>query len=90
MTILIMLIAGLLVGGLIFWLRGRDMNLSWYEWLIGAVGLLLVIFTAINFFGSLAEEETTAATMFLLVFGLPGLILMVVSWLLASRRLKAS
>ncbi len=89
MTAVIMIIAGFLLGALIFWMRSRDIGLTWYEWLIGAVGLLLLIFSAVNFFGSLAEEESTAATMFLLIFGLPALILMAVSWQLAARRIKA-
>lgn len=88
MTSIILLITGLGLGALIFWLRSRSINLTWYEWLIGAIGLLIFLFSTINFFGSLREAESTAATMFLLVFGLPAVILMVVSWQLAARRMR--
>ena len=89
MWFLIALIAGILVGALIFWMRNRDISLTWYEWLIGAMGLLLLMFTIQNFFGSFEEGESTAANMFLLITGLPSFILLVLTWQLAARRQKA-
>jgi len=87
------LIIGLVVGAallaLALWLKGRGIRVTWYEWLIGAVGLLLLLFTIQNFTGSLAELESTAAYMFLLVTGLPALILLVVAWQLMARRQRA-
>ena len=88
------LIVGLIVGaallGLVMWLRGRDISVSWYEWLIGAIGLLLLMFTVQNYFGSQIELEPAAASMFLLVTGLPALILLVVAWQLIARRQRAA
>ncbi|MBA7687060.1 hypothetical protein ES703_95520 [subsurface metagenome] len=87
------LIIGLIVGAallaLVLWLRGRDIKVTWYEWLIGIVGLLLLLFTIQNFTGSFAELEPTAAYMFLLVTGLPALILLAVAWQLIARRQRA-
>ena len=87
-------VVALVVGGflvaLVLWLRSRNMNLTWYEWLVGALGLILFLFAIQNLFGSLAEEETTAAYMYLLLTGLPGVILMALTWLLAARRQRAS
>jgi len=84
---------GLIVGAallaLVLWLKGRDIRVAWYEWLIGIVGLLLLLFTIQNLVGSLAELEPTAAYMFLLVTGLPALILLVVAWQLVARRQRA-
>jgi hypothetical protein len=84
------LIIGLIVGAAILalsvWLRNKGINLTWYEWLIGAVGLILLLFTVQNFLGSQAELEPNAAYMFLLVTGLPALILLAVAWQLAARR----
>jgi hypothetical protein len=90
MTVLIVAIAAFCVGALIFWMQSRDIGLTWYEWTIGVIGLLLLMFGTINFFGSFAEQEETAGWMFLLFFGLPALILLVLSWQLAARRIRAS
>lgn len=86
-------IIGVVVGAavvwLVFWLRSRNIQVAWYEWLIGVVGVLLLIFTIQNFIASIAELENTAGTMFLLVLGLPAIILMAVAWQLIARRQRA-
>ena len=89
MWLIIGLIAGAAVLGLVLWMRGKDVSVKWYEWLIGAIGLLLLLFTIQNYAGSLAELESTAANMFLLVSGLPAIILLAVSWQLVARRQRA-
>jgi hypothetical protein len=89
MWLIIGLVAGAAVLGLILWMKGRDISVKWHEWLIGAIGLLLLLFTIQNFAGSLAELESTAANMFLLVTGLPAIILLAVSWQLIARRQRA-
>ncbi len=80
------LIAGLLLGvalvALVLWLRSRNIAVAWYEWLLLALGLVLLIFTAQNYFTSRAEFEPIAPGMFLLVFGLPALGLMLIAALL--------
>ena len=59
------LIIGLVIGAalvtLALWLRGRRIVVKWYEWLIGAIGLLLLLFTIQNFVASFAEYEEYAA-----------------------------
>jgi len=86
------LIIGLILGasflGLMMGLRTRKISLTWYEWLIGILGLGLLLFTIQNYFGSLAEIEPKAAYMFLLVTGLPSLILLAIAWQLVIRRIK--
>jgi len=89
MWLIIGLVAGAALLALVLWLRGRDIKVTWYEWLIGAIGLLLLLFTIQNLVGSLAELESTAAYMFLLVTGLPSLILLAVAWQLIARRQRA-
>ena len=89
MWLMIGLIVGAALLALVLWLKGRDIRVAWYEWLIGIVGLLLLLFTIQNLVGSLAEIEPTAAYMFLLVTGLPALILLVVAWQLVARRQRA-
>jgi hypothetical protein len=89
MWLIIGLIAGAAVLGLVVWMRGRNIAITWYEGLIGALGLVLLLFTIQNFAGSLAELESTAANMFLLVTGLPALILLAVTWQLIARRQRS-
>ncbi len=83
------LVAGAAILGLVLWMQSKDVAVKWYEWLIGALGLMLLLFTIQNFAGSLAELESTAANMFLLVSGLPAVILLAVSWQLVARRQRS-
>lgn len=76
--------AGLLT--LALWLRSRKIVVKWYEWLIGALGLLLLLFMIQNIAGSIAEMETIAAWQFLWLIGLPAIILLTLSWWLPWRR----
>ena len=89
MWLIIGLVAGAAILGLVQWMRSKNVSLTWYEWLIGIVGVALLLFTIQNFFGSFTELEPTAAWMFLLITGLPALILLAISWQLAARRQKA-
>ena len=89
MWFLAALILGAVIGGLILWMRSRNMSLTWYEWVIGVIGLLMVLFGVQNYFGSVAEVEISAAPMYLLVIALPGLVLLVVAGFLANRSSKA-
>ena len=87
------LIIGIVVGGallgLVLRLRTKDISVKWYEWLIGAFGFLLLLFTIDNFVWSFWELEPTAAWMYLLITGLPSLFLLVVTWQLVARRQRA-
>ena len=85
MWFIIALVIGAGIASLVFWLRSRDIKVSWYEWLIGVVGFLLLLFAVQNFFASIAEVEA-AGPKFLLFIGLPALILLAIAWLLPWRR----
>lgn len=74
---------------LVMWLRKNDIAVSWYEWLIGAIGLVLLAFSAQNFWAALAEFETQAPWFYLLIFGLPGLLFLLLSIQLVRRRQTA-
>jgi phosphoglycerol transferase MdoB-like AlkP superfamily enzyme len=88
MWLLIGIILGILLLGVIWWSKKNSFSLTWYEWLIGAIGVLMLLFTVQNYFGSLAEIEPKAASLFLLVTGLPSLVLLAIAWQLAVRRTK--
>ncbi|MEN8613927.1 dehalogenase [Dehalogenimonas sp. THU2] len=87
------LVIGLLLGAALIWLvslmKGKGISMKWYEWIIGLIGVAMLLFTVQNYFGSLAELEPTAANMFLLVTGLPAIILLAVTWQLVVRHKNA-
>jgi len=83
------LIVGLLLGAAIFWLAtSGKVKLTWYEWVLGALGLILILFTIQNYGASRVEIEPRAAGLMWLIFGLPGIILAVVAGVLAFLRGK--
>lgn len=89
------LITGLIFGaallGLVIWMRSKNISLTWYEWLIGAIGLLLLFWTTELVTGSAGAvgEPASGIWLFLLLMGLPALILLVIAWRLAARRQRA-
>jgi len=88
------IIIGIIIGGAfaaLFWFLSKNkFSLKWYEWLMSGIGLLLLLWTIQNFTASFVEWEPKAAWMFLLIVGLPGLILLILPGTLAYRRLKGS
>ena len=89
-TFVIGLVVGIVVLLLVRALRSRDITLKWYEWLLGALGLFSVVFGVQYLFGSLAEFYTFAGVLGLAVFGIQGLILLTITWLLVRRRQGAA
>jgi hypothetical protein len=84
-----MLIIGLLLGAAIFWLAtSGKVKLTWYEWVLGVLGIILILFTYQNYRGSIEALEPRAAGMMWLIFGLPGIILAVLAGVLAFLRGK--
>ena len=86
MWLIIGMIMGIAYLSLELWYRAQNVKVTWYDRLIGAIGGLLLLFTIQNILGSRAELESTAAYMFMLVTGLPAVILMAVAWQLIIRR----
>ena len=81
------LIAGLALGAVIFWLAtSGKVNLTWYEWVLGVLGIILILFAIQNYSASQVELEAKAGNLFLLIFGLPGLIQAAVAGVLAYMR----
>ncbi|ACZ62425.1 reductive dehalogenase anchoring protein [Dehalococcoides mccartyi VS] len=86
-TILFLCLAIIFLG-VIWVLNRKDVKLTWYEWLIGSLGILILGFAVQNFFGSFSEAEPKAAWTFAWVFGIPALVLIALAWQLAARRVK--
>lgn len=79
-------IIGVAVGLLLLWVvMSKKIQMRWYEWLIGIVGLALLLFTVLVTTTSYAEDEPKAAQMFMLVMGIPSVVLMVLAWQLSVR-----
>ena len=89
---LVGLVVGAAVLALVLWLRSRAIVVKWYEWLIGAIGLLLLLFIifAISSALNTVAEPATSLWFMLLLIGLPALILMVIAGSLAWRRHRTS
>ncbi|WP_324665608.1 dehalogenase [Dehalococcoides mccartyi] len=69
---------------LVNWLRTKT-AVRWYEWLIGALGLLSGIGAIQHYFGSLVENEPESAWMGFLVFFILSVLLMAITWTLLRR-----
>ena len=69
--------AGVVLGAL--WMRSRAVRTAWYEWVLAACGILLVMFAVENARTFSAEFETTAAARSMLIFGLPGVMLIIIA-----------
>jgi multisubunit Na+/H+ antiporter MnhB subunit len=84
------LTAGLVVGiaaiSLYIWLKNRNIETKWYDWLVIALGIALLLFTLQNFIGAIQEYESTAAWWFLVATGIPALILFLVAFRLIQSR----
>ncbi|WP_051534043.1 hypothetical protein [Desulfitibacter alkalitolerans] len=65
------------IGGvrLFSWTKEKQYKMKWYEIVLIALGVLLIVFNIEVYVGSIAELERQAATMSLVFMGLPGLIL---------------
>ena len=77
-----------IIVALVFLVIKQGTSVRWYEWLIGAAGVALLIFTIQNFIGSFQEGEPSAAWMFWLILGLPSLILLAIPTVLVITRRK--
>lgn len=79
-------ILGAAITWFVLWSRNNNVSLKWYDWLVGALGILLVIAATQHFFGSLREDYFQPGMLGALSFGIPGLILLAVAWQLIARR----
>jgi len=62
----------------------------WYDYLIGVVGLLLLLLAIQHLAGSIViEKYTTAGWLGALMFGVPAIILLLIPYFLATRRSRA-
>jgi len=63
---------------LLQYLRRSGKRTTWYDWLVGFIGLVMLLFSLQNFYGGFMEQEPLSSWMFLLFPGLPALVLMAI------------
>lgn len=87
MWFLVGMLLGALILALALWLRGHNIIVKWYEWLIAAVGLLLLLFGLQNFWATRVEHWNSGTPMtFLLVFCLPAIVILLLAAFLPGWR----
>lgn len=80
------LIVGIGIGLGLFVILSRvkagKLSVKWYQWTLGIIALLMILFTIQNFLGFLEELEPQAGTFILLSVGLPAVILVALIWVI--------
>ena len=90
MWFVVALIVGAAVAAMVLLLRSRDIRVSWYEWLIGILGLLLLLFTIQTYGGFSAEAADDAASTILWMVGIPSVVLIGIAVFLGWRRNRST
>ena len=86
MQFVIGLVVGAAILWLVLWLHWKDVVIRWYEWLLAGLGFVLLVWAINDFFGSMATYNETAGRLFLLILGLPAVILLGLSVFFPLRR----
>jgi len=84
--IFVAIVLAILAAAFVFYVKNKGITVRWYEWILGALGIALLYFAILNFNGGLFEETTRAAWLYLIVMGIPALVLLAVPALLIIRR----
>jgi uncharacterized membrane protein len=80
------MIAGAALMGLVLFLSMKGIAVRWYEWLLGALGLVLAVWAVNDFFASIAEHNEAAGRTLLWILGIPAVILLALAVFLPWRR----
>jgi LPXTG-motif cell wall-anchored protein len=90
MFLMVILVA--VIALLALWLlaSNRGIATKWWEWVIGSIAMLLIVFTVVEFFAAQAEFEALAANYILLIMGVPAIILALAAGLLVWKRNRAA
>ena len=67
-----------------FYHRSQNIKVTWYDRVIGGIGGILLLIAMWNIVGT--RESTTDVRLFILITGLPAVILMMIAWLSIVRR----
>lgn len=82
-------IIGAVVGGAAVWFfryeHLRNLNLTWYEWIIAALAVISLLLGIQNFDASMAGLEPGAAWTLFALFAFPAIFLALLDWRLIVR-----
>ncbi len=78
------LLSALLVFGIVYW--HRVYSFKWYATVLATLGIFMIVFTIAWWVSGIQEGETQAGNMGLLIFGLPGLLLLGITQRLITRK----
>ena len=76
MIFILGMVTGAALMALAFWLQRSGIVIKWYEWLLSALGFILLVWAVNDFFASMSEHNETAARVLLVMLGVPALILL--------------
>ena len=82
MQFFIGLILGAALLALIIWLHRNHIIVKWYEWFMGGLGFLLLLWAVHDFFASMAEYNEHAARTLLWMLGTPAVVLLAIAFFL--------
>ncbi len=68
----------------------RNIRTIWYDWLLGLVGITLLLFGFQSIYAAFQEKMPQAALMFVLLPAFPALIILVVVFMQVFRRYRKS
>ena len=71
---------------LVFYVINKKISVKWWEWVLFAAGILLLIFALQNFVGANLEGESKPAWMFAWTLGIPAIVLLIVPIVLVQMR----
>lgn len=70
-------------------IKSKNWKINWYEWVLGLLGVAILVITIQNFYASFTEQRESAAWFFLVFPGLFSVVFLVAAFQLAWRRNKA-
>lgn len=80
------LILGLVIGCVLYFLisgvRKGNLKITWYQWVLGAISVSMLLFTVQNYLGFQQELESNAGNFILMTVGLPAIILAALIWVI--------
>ena len=79
-------IVALAVGALVVWLIKSGVSVRWWEWLMGVIGVILIIVTLQHVFATFVENQPAALWPGVLTFGVPAIILLAIAGQFIARR----
>ena len=80
------IITALLITG--FVMLNKKYHFNWAAWILSLLGAFLMVFAIPWSISSIIEKEPRAASMGMVFFGIPALILLILAWRVVMRTFK--